>query len=71
MLATVMSPLFAIANIPSDMLKQIENVGGKIDKIYYCPHLAESNCICRKPKPGMIQQAIKAMLKRVENHGTA
>ena len=43
----------------SQMVKQIENVGGKIDKIYYCPHLAESNCICRKPKPGMIQQAIK------------
>lgn len=43
----------------SQMIRQIENVGGKIDKIYYCPHLAESNCTCRKPKPGMIQQAIK------------
>ena len=29
-----------------------------IDKIYYCPHLAAENCSCRKPNPGMIQQAI-------------
>jgi len=27
------------------------------DKIYYCPHLKESNCVCRKPKPGMALMA--------------
>ena len=41
------------------MLLEIENVGGKIDKIYYCPHLAEENCFCRKPQIGMIEKAIK------------
>ena len=40
------------------MLVEIEQAGGKIDRIYYCPHLASENCICRKPSPGMIQQAI-------------
>ena len=40
------------------MLTELKKHGGVIDKIYYCPHLAAENCNCRKPNPGMIQQAI-------------
>jgi len=40
------------------MLLELKKNGGVIDKIYYCPHLAIESCSCRKPKPGMIQQAI-------------
>ena len=40
------------------MLLELEQNGGVIDKIYYCPHLSSENCNCRKPKPGMIQQAL-------------
>ena len=40
------------------MLFELKKNGGAIDKIYYCPHLAAENCSCRKPNPGMIQQAI-------------
>ena len=40
------------------MLLELEKNGGVIDKIYYCPHLSSENCNCRKPNPGMIQQAI-------------
>ena len=29
------------------------------DKIYHCPHSPSENCICRKPKIGMIQNALK------------
>lgn len=28
--------------------------GGRIDAVFYCPHTAEMNCDCRKPKPGMM-----------------
>lgn len=32
--------------------------GGVIDGIWFCPHLADDNCNCRKPKPGMIQDIL-------------
>ncbi len=35
------------------MTKEIERAGGKIDAVYYCPHLAETHCQCRKPNVGM------------------
>jgi len=40
------------------MKERIEQAGGKINKIYYCPHLVSLNCNCRKPKTGMIQKAM-------------
>ncbi len=30
-------------------------VGGRIDALFYCPHSADDNCSCRKPKTGMIE----------------
>ena len=42
----------------TQMEERIKQSGGWINKIYYCPHLEESDCLCRKPKSGMIQQAI-------------
>ena len=41
------------------MKKEIIENGGKIDKIYFCPHLEKENCDCRKPAIGMIKRAIK------------
>ena len=40
------------------MKERIEQSGGKINKIYYCPHLEELDCLCRKPRPGMIEYAL-------------
>lgn len=40
------------------MLKEFEKNGIKIEKVYYCPHLPEDNCECRKPNPKMIKDAI-------------
>lgn len=30
-----------------------------IKKFYYCPHRPDENCACRKPKPGLLNTAIK------------
>ena len=39
------------------MVTELMKSEGRIDRIYFCPHLASEACGCRKPNPGMIQQA--------------
>ncbi len=39
------------------MLDQFKDHGVNILDVFYCPHGPESNCDCRKPKPGMFNQA--------------
>ncbi len=45
--------------INNKMLRILKQSGIKIDAVYYCPHKPEDNCNCRKPKPGLIQDAVK------------
>jgi D-glycero-D-manno-heptose 1,7-bisphosphate phosphatase len=44
----------ALNAINDKMYRALAQVGGRIDALFYCPHAAESNCECRKPKPGML-----------------
>jgi len=46
-------------NIFSKMKAGIIDVGGKIKDVFYCPHMPDAGCDCRKPKPGLIFQAQK------------
>jgi D-glycero-D-manno-heptose 1,7-bisphosphate phosphatase len=39
--------------------KEIKRHGGRIDAIYYCPHLPGENCRCRKPGTGMMKHAMR------------
>lgn len=39
------------------MIINIEAAGGRIDRVYYCPHRPNERCDCRKPRPGLLQQA--------------
>lgn len=39
--------------------KLLQTRGAGIDGIFYCPHGPEANCICRKPKPGLLFQIAK------------
>jgi len=53
--------------IHNRLIKLLGEKGAKIDKLYYCPHHPikgkdpnyTRECMCRKPKPGMIIQAQK------------
>ena len=38
------------------MLKMLALQGGRMDAVFYCPHTAEDNCHCRKPRPGLFEQ---------------
>ncbi len=44
----------ALNAIHAKMLKAVQEVGGRIDVIYYCPHSGDAGCRCRKPEPGML-----------------
>ena len=39
------------------MLLELRKNGVLVNAIYYCPHLPEERCNCRKPKTAMIEQA--------------
>lgn len=41
------------------MKDRIHSHGGEIKDIFFCPHTPEDGCDCRKPKPGLIDQAKK------------
>lgn len=41
------------------MINEFKSRGITIKHVYFCPHQDSDNCICRKPKPGMILNAIK------------
>lgn len=41
--------------------------GGRIDRLYYCPHKDEDGCRCRKPKSGMLLQAVKEFDVNIHN----
>ena len=34
--------------------KDLKPLGVAIDAFRYCPHDLDANCICRKPKPGLL-----------------
>ena len=42
--------------IHEKLYRAVAHVGGRIDAVFYCPHTADSDCDCRKPKPGLLQE---------------
>jgi len=45
--------------IHSNMITEINKWGGHVDKVYYCPDLADSQSFMRKPQIGMAIQAAR------------
>lgn len=42
--------------IHDKLYRALAHVGGRIDALFYCPHAADLNCQCRKPRPGMFEE---------------
>ena len=42
--------------INDKMMEMIFRQGGRIDALFFCPHTAEENCGCRKPRTGMLEE---------------
>ena len=49
----------ALSQIHRNLIPQVESAGGKISAVYYCPHIPQDGCNCRKPLPGMLEQAAR------------
>jgi D-glycero-D-manno-heptose 1,7-bisphosphate phosphatase len=51
----------ALNAIHDTMHRAVHQAGGRIDAIFFCPHAGDSNCDCRKPKPGMLLEIARRM----------
>jgi D-glycero-D-manno-heptose 1,7-bisphosphate phosphatase len=45
----------ALNAIHDKMHKALAHAGARVDAIFFCPHAADDNCNCRKPKTGMFE----------------
>lgn len=44
------------------LIEMVENAGGRLDAVVYCPHGPDDGCDCRKPLPGLLYQ-VRDMLE--------
>lgn len=47
---------YALARMHGLMCSLVEDAGGTINGIFYCPHTPSDNCQCRKPATGLLDQ---------------
>lgn len=57
MIGRGMVPLPVLEEMHRRMRQTVEQAGGMIHDILFCPHRPEDHCRCRKPEPGMILEA--------------
>ena len=42
--------------IHTKMNKALAVLGGRVDAVFFCPHVPDDQCTCRKPEPGLFHQ---------------
>lgn len=55
--ARKMVTLDGLSQIHQHLNELVEAAGGRIEKIYFCPHGPGEGCTCRKPRPGLLLEA--------------
>lgn len=58
---------FELAAMHQKMCFLVEEAGGHIDGVFFCPHLPEDACDCRKPAIGLLKQIECEFGTSVEN----
>lgn len=46
----------ALNAVHAQMHKRLAAIGGRIDAVFLCPHVADEACHCRPPLPGLFEQ---------------
>jgi D-glycero-D-manno-heptose 1,7-bisphosphate phosphatase len=54
-------PVETVWEINNQLVKIIEQTGGRVDGVYVCPHAPQDKCTCRKPEPGLLLQAAEEL----------
>lgn len=54
-------PARVVDDIHRELQRRVEALGGRIEGIFYCPHAPDAGCRCRKPLPGLLQQAASGL----------
>ena len=47
--------------IHQKMVDDLAGIGARLNGIFMCPHEPTAGCRCRKPKPGLFEQAVTAL----------
>lgn len=55
-----------LANMHNLMCALVEQHGGEIAVVCYCPHHPDEDCSCRKPKLGLLEQISEALDQEVK-----
>lgn len=50
-----------LGRIHTRMIDHVQQHGGKIQGVLFCPHTAEDECECRKPKTGMYEDLARRL----------
>jgi HAD superfamily hydrolase (TIGR01662 family) len=48
-----------VESVNSKIIGFLKSLGIEIDFVYFCPHLPDGGCSCRKPEIGMLEKANK------------
>ncbi len=46
--------LDTLMRIHEKMYRAVSDAGGQIDAVFFCPHVPDDDCQCRKPRPGLL-----------------
>ena len=47
---------YVLAQIHEKLIALVEQAGGEIEGIVFCPHLPGAGCACRKPQTGLLTE---------------
>lgn len=50
-----------LARVHDKLHRSLEAAGGAVDDLRWCPHRPEDDCSCRKPRPGLLLDAMAAL----------
>ena len=51
-----MIDMATLNEVHAHLVRLLAAAGGRLDGIFFCPHVPEDHCSCRKPLPGLMQQ---------------